>query len=346
MKIVIRVDSSVLIGSGHLMRCLTLAQRYSREGHEVIFVCRDLAGNIAGLVQQNRFVLEMLPKAEDSMNLSGYAKWLTVTQAQDAADTIAVLRHLGKADRLIVDSYALDITWERLLRPYVGEIMVIDDLANRQHDCDILLDQNFYLNKESRYQGLVPEDCQLLLGPQHALLREEFYRVRENMRTREGKVRNILVFYGGVDATDETSKALKALVSLQAAGELVAVQVNVVVGGSNSRKERIAAFCQQAGFSYWCQVGNMAELMAQADLMLGAGGSTTWERCFLQLPAIVTAIAENQFQICEDCAAAGLIYYLGHWDKVQQEDICQAIKEMSAAEKRLPMQRKMRQLMG
>ncbi|SDP59021.1 UDP-2,4-diacetamido-2,4,6-trideoxy-beta-L-altropyranose hydrolase [Selenomonas ruminantium] len=346
MKIVIRVDSSVLIGSGHLMRCLTLAQRYSREGHEVIFVCRDLAGNIAGLVQQNRFVLEMLPKAEDSMNLSGYAKWLTVTQAQDAEDTIEVLKGLGKVDRLVVDSYALDIVWERLLRHHVGEIMVIDDLANREHDCDILLDQNFYLDIESRYQGLVPEHCQMLLGPEHALLREEFYRVKDAMRTCDGQIHNILVFYGGVDATDETTKAIKALISLKEAGELADVQVTAVVGASNGRKDNIAELCHIAGFTYLCQVSNMAELMAEADFMLGAGGSTTWERCFLQLPAIVTAIAENQFQICEDCAEVGLIYYLGHWDEVSQENISQAIREMSATSKRIAMQRKMSQLMG
>ncbi len=346
MKIVIRVDSSVLIGSGHLMRCLTLAQRYSREGHKVIFVCRDLVGNMVRLVQQNGFILKMLPAVELKDDLQGYAEWLTVTQEQDAEDTIEVVKNQGKVDRLVVDSYAIDSIWEKLLRPYVGEILVIDDLANRQHDCDILLDQNFYLDRESRYQGLVSRHCQMLLGPKHALLREEFYRVKETMRTRDGKVHSILVFYGGVDATDETTKAIRALISLQEAGVLADVQVTVVVGQSNGRKENIAELCHSASFTYLCQVSNMAELMAEADLMLGAGGSTTWERCFLQLPAIVTAIAENQFQICEDCAEAELIYYLGHWDEVKQEDISQAIKDVSATSKMIAMQRNMSELMG
>ena len=346
MNILIRTDSSKFIGSGHLMRCLTLAYRYRKEGHRVIFICRNMAGNLSGLVQKSGFELVKLSTEETRSELRGYAKWLTVTQEQDAAETIEIVKTLGKVDRLVVDSYAIDITWEKLLRPYVGKIMVIDDLANRQHDCDILLDQNFYLNMESRYQGFVPEHCQLLLGPKYALLREEFYQVRKSMRIRDGQLRNILVFYGGVDATDETSKAIQALQNLRDTGLLHDVQVTVVVGASNERKEDIAGRCKQAGFRYLCQVSNMAELMAEADLMLGAGGSTTWERCFLGLPAIVTAIAENQVQICEDCAKEGLISYLGYWDKVHQEYICKAIHQLRVPSQLLPIQRKMSQLMG
>ncbi len=346
MNIVIRTDSSTLIGSGHLMRCMTLAQRYCMDGDNVMFVCRDLSGNMSDLVLKNSFALEMLPAAEVKADFTGYAKWLTVTQEQDASEVIEIVKTLGKVERLVVDSYAIDITWENLLRPYVGEIMVIDDLANRQHDCDILLDQNFFLNKESRYQGLVPKHCHLLLGPKYALLRDEFYQVRKSMRSRDGQLRNILVFYGGVDATDETSKAIQALQNLRDAGALHDVQVTVVVGASNERKEDIAYLCKQAGARYLCQVSNMAELMAEADLMLGAGGSTTWERCFLRLPAIVIAIAENQVQICEDCAKEGLIFYLGYWDKVRQEDICKAINTLLVSSQLPSMQKKMSQLMG
>ncbi len=327
------------------MRCLTLARYYCIDGQNVTFICRNLLGNMNDLAREQGFELKILPVADPNDYLTGYGKWLTVTQEQDAAETIEIVRKMDKAERLVVDSYAIDCTWEKMLRPYVGEIMVIDDLANRQHDCDVLLDQNFYLHKEMRYQGLVPAHCRMLLGPEYALLREEFYRVKAQMRERDGRLRNIVVFYGGVDATDETSKAIDDLLVLRQLGGLIKVKVTVVVGAGNGRKEAIAKRCTEVGFTYLCQVSNMAELMAEADLMLGAGGSTTWERCYLQLPAIVTAVAENQFQICEDCAAAGLIYYLGHWDQVKQGDICRAIKEMSAPDKMLAMQRKMSQLM-
>ena len=148
-----------------------------------------------------------------------------------------------------------------------------------------------------------------------------------------------VAFYGGADATDETTKTLNALGILNANGELQEVNINVVVGGSNTKKDSIANRCKQLDFKYFCQVNNMAELMAEADLMLGAGGSTTWERCFLGLPAIVTAVAENQFQVCEDSASIGIFHYLGHWNEVTECDVCEAIRICVYSDKCLSMQK-------
>lgn len=328
MNVVIRVDSSSLIGSGHLMRCLTLAQRYRKEGYNVAFVCRNLEGNLADLVNKQGFQLHMLLSAEQDDTLTGYDKWLTVTQEQDAAETIEILKKYGHIDRVVGDSYAIDEIWEKMVRPYADDIFVIDDLANRKHDCDILLDQNFYLNKDERYKGLVPKHCKLLLGPEHALLREEFYLAKEKMKPRDGKLHNILVFYGGADATNETSKAIEALSLLKSNGELQNVNITVVVGGSNTKRDGIANRCKQLGFKYLCQVNNMAELMAEANLMLGAGGTTLWERIFLGLPAIVTATAANQVEACECCSLAGYIYYIGIYSDVSSEDICREINKV------------------
>lgn len=315
MKIVFRVDSSTQIGSGHLMRCLTLAGQLHKEKQaEILFLSRDLPGNLAKLVQEKGYRLVLLSRVEENAALEGYAKWLMVTQDEDARECIDVLREEAPVDMLVVDSYAIDERWESQVRSFVQKIMVIDDLANRKHDCDILLDQNFYLDKDARYYGLVPEHCQLLLGPQHALLREEFYEAKKHLRKRDGEIRNILVFYGGSDLTNETMKALRAIVQLE---NCTTLMVNVIVGGSNPYKTEIELFCQQYPFfHYYCQVDNIAEFMNAADLALGAGGTTTWERCFLELPAIVTAIAENQVRVCEDCAGAGFILYLGKFQKV------------------------------
>lgn len=207
-SVAIRVDSSQVMGSGHLMRCLTLAERLRCEGTDVRFICRDLVGNPAHLAREKGFALELLPRREENSALTGYTAWLTVSQETDATETIAALERAGRAflDRLIIDHYAIDEVWEKHLRPYTKEIFVIDDLANRRHDCDVLLDQNFYRHMQHRYDGLVPTTCRLLLGPQYALLREEFYRVRETMRVRDGSLRRILVFYGGSDLTSETER--------------------------------------------------------------------------------------------------------------------------------------------
>lgn len=337
--VVIRVDSSEQIGSGHLMRCLTLAEQMRKKNAEVHFISRDLIGSLHRLVTEHGFSLHLLPCHETQENLTGYAAWLTVSQTMDAEETASILSQIPPVDRLVVDSYALDIVWEQRMRPLVREIFVIDDLANRQHDCDILLDQNFYRAMEHRYDGLVPEKCKLLLGPRHALLREEFYATREKIIARDGILHRILVFYGGSDATCETEKAIHALLQLQ----LSSVAVDIVVGGSNPRRAYIEKLCVAHDFlHYHCQVSNMAELMANADLCLGAGGTTTWERCFLSLPAIVTVVAENQIQICEDCAAVGYICYLGRWDEVTVGDIAAAVQKCIMPQTLREMQRSCR----
>ena len=331
MLAVIRADASTSIGSGHVMRCLTLAHRLKKEKNaKVVFVMRDLPGNLIDVVEKQGFEVLKLPPANQKYSLNGYGLWLTVPMEVDAQQTIEVLQHYLQehgcdvVDRLIVDSYALDEQWERMLHPYCREIMVIDDLANRRHDCDILLDQNFYLNKDARYAGLVPEHCKMLLGPEHALLREEFYEAKKHLRKRDGTIKNILVFYGGSDLTNETEKAIKALVQLHDEG--YSFTADVITGVSNFRREKIEKICSKYHFlHYYCQVSNMAEFMNKADLMLGAGGSTTWERLYMELPALVTAVAENQIQGCRDCSQAGLIDYLGESEKVTVDVIVNAL---------------------
>ena len=318
MKVVFRVDSSSQIGSGHLMRCLTLAQRLVKEKNaDVLFVMRDLDGNLINLIEDKKYRVVVLTKSKKDENLKGYAEWLTVTQEHDAQETIDVVSQ-EIVDLLIVDSYAIDITWERIIRPYVKKIMVIDDLANRKHDCDILLDQNFYENKDIRYDGLVPVNCKLFLGPQYAILREEFYEVRKRLKKRDGDIRNILVFFGGVDLTNETKKTLEAIIKLGRED----ININVIVGQGNPHKEEIKRICD--GFSYmqyFCQVNNIAEFMNEADLSIGAGGTTIWERCFLGLPSIVIAVAENQIVGCKDLDEYGAIFYIGTYYDTDVTDI-------------------------
>ena len=326
MLIAIRVDSSLKIGSGHLMRCLTLAEKLRSEKQaEIHFICRDLEGNLNSLIESNGFFVNILPRHFENFDLSSYGDWLTVPQEVDAKETAEILKTLGDVQRLIVDSYSLDFRWENFLRSFCGEIFVIDDLANRKHDCDFLLDQNFYLGKDLRYCHLVPKNCKLLLGPRHALLRKEFYTARKNLRRRDGSIKRVLIFYGGIDSTDETSKALKAFVRMM----LENVKIDVVVGSKNPQKFEIEKFCHQYDFlRYHEQINNMAELMGAADLAVGAGGSTTWERCFLGLPSLVTAVAENQVKGCEDLDKANFIKYLGQAEGVTPEKIIEAIQSL------------------
>lgn len=324
MIAVFRVDASTQIGSGHVMRCLTLAQKLKKEKQaDVYFVMRLLEGNLINLAKAKGFTVFTLPEAPANNNLQGYAKWLTVSQNQDAEDTKTVISKLLDIDLLVVDSYAIDYIWENELRPHVKQIMVIDDLANRKHNCDILLDQNYSENMEQKYDGLVPDYCKKYIGPKYVLLREEFYKVKKHLRERDGNIKNILVFFGGSDLTNETEKAIKAIEMLNRPD----IRVNVVVGNSNKNQEKIKKLCElNPQFKFYCQVDNMAELMNEADLAIGAGGTTTWERCFMELPTIVVSIAENQDKILFYLSEKNLIDYIGKSEFVSPKVIYCCLK--------------------
>ncbi len=327
MKVVFRADASTQIGSGHVMRCLTLADGLRDKGAEVRFVCRDLPGNLNRLIEEKGFNLSCLPAPEDDkaeLDWNRHAAWLGVDWRQDAKETLACLQGFDEpVDWLVVDHYALDRQWEALMRPVVGKIMVIDDLADRQHDCDLLLDQNYFIDFVSRYEGLVPTACRKMLGPQYALLRPEFRAQRRGLRSRSGKIERLLVFFGGADPTDETSKALSAIRKMG----LDNLSVDVVVGSTNRRRDEIQRLCRALPRTrFYCQVSNMAELFARADLALGAGGSTSWERFAVGTPTVMISIAFNQEQHARDLSDRGLIIYLGRSCQVDEHSI---VKQMT-----------------
>jgi len=307
-NLIIRADASVQIGTGHVMRCLTLADELRRRGTEAVFICREFDGNLCGYVEEKGYVVHRLhvsnvPEQNIESGLK-HAAWLGAVWQTDARQVERIIKDLGMPpDWLVMDHYALDERWEGYLRPYVKKIMAIDDLADRPHDCDILLDQNFYENLESRYDGLVPPSCKKLLGPKYALLRPEFREARKNLRKRDGHVKRIMIFFGGTDPSNETAKALEAIRLLNRPG----IAVDVVVGNANPYKEQIKQLCStKYNITYHCQVENMAQLMADADLFIGGGGSTTWERCCLGLPSLIISTAINQNAIAVGCAQAGI----------------------------------------
>ncbi len=291
------------------MRCLTLAEDLRKTGGEVSFVCRAGAGDAIDLIRERGFRMQIL----DAM-----ADWRA-----DAEQTTRALATRGLLDWIVVDHYGLDAQWESRLRAGSQHILVIDDLANRDHDCDALLDQNFYVGAAQRYTGRVPADCRLFLGPAYALLRAEFREAACRPRDRSGPVRRLLVTFGATDPTDETGKVLAALRTLDSR----ALAVDVVVGAANPRREQIEALCTTLP-SVRChvQTSHMAELMWAADLAVGAGGATTWERCVLGLPSLTVVIADNQLQTTTDLAAAGAIRYLGWAENLAAVDYEAAIR--------------------
>lgn len=313
-KVVFRCDASIQIGSGHVMRCLTLADELARQGAECFFICREHEGNLIEDLRQHGYQVYVLPLengiAVEPENRSALAPtlthshWLASSQHRDAELSRLIVEGL-QPDWLIVDHYALDARWEKKLHPFCKKLMVIDDLADRPHACEVLLDQNFGRNPQD-YAVLTPAKCQVLCGSMYALLRPEFAKWRDySLEQRQhNKLTSILINLGGVDKDNVTSKVLKAL-QTKALPDHCAI---TVVMGSTSPS--IAAVKQQAATMPWptavkVAVDNMAELMANSDLAIGAAGSTSWERCCLGLPTIMLVLADNQRVIADALEEAG-----------------------------------------
>lgn len=332
MRICFRADASVTHGAGHIMRCLTLANTLRTAGVEIFFIARVLPGNLCDLIEKKGFILYRLPYENagsviDRLSTSNVNLNLGVPFDLDARETMDVLvkNRLG-LDWLIVDGYEFDRDWEEKIRPLVNRIMVIDDMANRLHDCDLLLDQNLHKNYMLRYDKIVPPHCKKMLGPQYALLREEFRELRMSRRIIDKPVHKISVFFSGSDLENETEKVLKAIKLLKEQN----IRIDVIVGAANIYKKIIRRYCECSNnMHFYCQVENMAFLMANADFAIGAAGSASWERCCLGLPAMVTVLSEDQFGIAEALGEYGVVFNMGWYSDLTVEDYVHVIETLN-----------------
>jgi UDP-2,4-diacetamido-2,4,6-trideoxy-beta-L-altropyranose hydrolase len=310
------------------VRCRTLALALRERGAEVEFVCREHSGQLMGDLSLDSIPVTLLPAPETSAKGEDYAAWLGLPQETDAAQTIGALKG-GRPDWIVADHYGLDVAWERLLKPHCGQIFVIDDLANRPHGCDVLLDQNYFANARSRYTALVPRDCRLLLGPEYALLRPEYAALRRGPSPR-GAISRVLVFFGGSDLRNLTGMALEAL----SQPEFQQWRVDVVAPPTHPYRVQLDEMAaRRGGTEVHGSLPHLAGLMAAADLAIGAGGTTTWERLCVGLPSLVISVAENQVTICDELARLGLIGYLGKAENVTASDVAAGLRLMA---QRLP----------
>lgn len=310
MRVAIRADASFEIGTGHVMRCLTLARTLRRLGADVVFICREEDGHLCSVIESANFRCKRLPKSP--------AGWET-----DARLTrTAIESDGGNARLLVVDHYMLDIAWESNLRPIVDRIFVIDDLANRSHDCDLLLDQNLHDVPHARYSGLIPKRAKLFLGPRYALLRPEFDAADAVPRSKG--LRRMLVFLGGVDPTNESLKLVRALRAMGTG----APDTDLVLGPANPHFESVLTATRGMDcMNVLRQTEDMARLMRDADLGLGTCGVAAWERCRVGLPSLVVVSADNQRDDARILHSLGAVRNLGDASNV---DVERWVTEISA----------------
>lgn len=315
MNIAIRADASARIGSGHIVRCLTLAEACRKRGASIRFICRDLPGNLIDLIRARGFELGVLPPVvENTPSAGSELEWLGVSWQQDARDTHAAIASLGLAfDWLVIDQYGIDARWEQQLRSSVDRIMVIDDLADRPHDCDLLLDQNFRQTHEGRYATLVPENCTLAMGPQFALLQEDYASWRQRVSPRQS-VQRVLVYFGGVDSEGLTGKAINAALSFDA------LAIDAVVSGSDAHLAALRQLAtSQPRLTLHTGLPSLAALVATSDLAIGAFGATSWERLCLGLPTIAVSLAANQNGVATELSKSDLAVWAGSAEVATQD---------------------------
>lgn len=298
-KILIRADASLLIGTGHVMRCLSLANHLKSMGAECYFAIRLHVGHLRDKILEHGHFCLLLEKTYSAKETTGdYSDWLGCTQLQDANETIGMLNNL-KVDLCVVDHYALDSEWENRLKEKVKKIIVIDDLANRTHNCDILIDQNAGRIAEN-YRSLTTESCNLLLGTKYALLREEFSALRDFSLSRRinSKISSVLISMGGVDSTNATQDVLSALGSSKLPRDCC---INIVIGSKYPWIENINKAIENFPWktSFYIDTRDMGKLLSESDLAIGAAGSSAWERCVLGVPSVMIVVAENQRVIAE-----------------------------------------------
>jgi UDP-2,4-diacetamido-2,4,6-trideoxy-beta-L-altropyranose hydrolase len=330
--IAFRADASSRTGAGHVMRCLTLATCLKEAGAEVAFVTRSAEGDLAHTIERARIPVHTLPALAGRTVAAADPEALLDDWEDDAQETMAALGSPDhRVDWLVVDHYGLDARWHSRVRQIARNVMVIDDLANRRHDCDLLLDQNLPSNPPRDYDTLVPAHARLLVGPRYALLRPEFRHAREGRADRDGKLRRVLVFFGGVDLQDDTSKALAAIA--QAHGR--DFEVDVIVGASNPHVPEVASECKRIGAVLHHDPSDIASILARADLAIGATGATSWERCCVGLPAIVISLAPNQEPNARALHEAGLALYLGRNAAVTSTMIASTLQSLASDPARL-----------
>jgi len=346
VKIAFRADASVQIGTGHVMRCLTLADALGLEGADCIFICRDHVGHLIDLIRQRGHHAVMLAttetvEASPSNDSIAHAAWLGTDWLTDAADTQHAIGP-QKVDWLVVDHYALDHQWEQAMRLHCQRLMVIDDLADRLHDCNLLLDQNLG-RTGADYRLLMPSDATALVGPQYALLRPEFRTLRKESLARrtQPQLKHLLITLGGVDKNNVTGLVLDALTNCDLPFGL---EITIVMGTHAPWLEQIKkiADAMPCPTRVLVNVKNMAQLMTCSDLVITAAGGTAWELCTLGVATCTLAIAKNQETAAQALHAVGATQQLSL--NSIQEDLIQFINLAKLEDYLLKIQRNASQI--
>lgn len=326
MRIVFRVDTAAHIGTGHFQRCKTLAKELLRCGHNVYFFSREFSDHITRNMEELDIPVYIIGYSSvDILQSKEDSQWLGVSQEEDAKDFIEHVENLQIfPDIVIVDHYSLDYRWEVIVKEALNsKIFVIDDLANRRHQCEMLLDQNYYIDFDKRYDDLVPKHTKLLLGPSYILLREEFLKLRVTKNCRSNN--KVLVNFGGIGNVNVWEKFIPAL---QKTSNMYSYHV---ITGKLPTHQYQQIYDALLDSNIICEevINNMAKLMNESSFAIGACGSTVWERFYLGLNSCLIDLANNQIKLVDALVQRGLIDYLGNLQDLSSDMIVSYLSNLS-----------------
>ena len=323
MQIAFRVDASDSIGSGHLVRCLVLARYLRKAGCDSVFIITKCKSNLGDLIFSHGFkfyeIKNNLPPILNSYGIYETYNWY------DDAEQCSLILKKEYYSWLVVDHYALDYRWEKFQKEFVKNILVVDDLANRRHQADILLDQNMYHNFLYRYDNKVDKDCVKLLGTDYVLMQSEYRKLKSKVTLSQNQEKRLLIYFGNSALDELNIRVLEIFLSLRKQN----ASADIILSGHSKEAAPIKKLIQHnRNIRLHGPQKTLAFLMSKADIAIGAGGSTTWERICMGLPSIVITISDNQKQCAEYLDQMGLIRYVGNISSIEDEDIRIALKEM------------------
>jgi len=290
---------------------MNLAEELRMRGSDVTFVCRDIDSAGTSSLEEKLFRTVLLPRSSD-----------VILQSVDASKFIESLAG-ERPDWVVLDNYSLGSEWETTVRPFVEKIAVIEDLAGRRHDCDLLIDQNYSDRTVETFKPKVRDTCKFLIGPKYAMLDSAFAKIREVSVMPRTELKRVFVFCGGSDPKNLTKTVLDAL----SGDEFSDLAVDVVIGAQNQNYKPGSTNQFGPNIQFHESGDDFAKVMSNSDLAIGAGGTTTWERMCLGVPSIIVSIAENQVPTCEKLGREGLVRYLGPQSEVSIKSVASAVRE-------------------
>ena len=303
MAFAIRVDGSIEMGIGHVLRCVTLGRKLSEYGIDCIFFTRRITNNLKNFVSKDFEVVTL--DCQDPFFEAGdeYSRWLGVRQKIDAEDFISKIS-TKQISCVVVDHYGLDADWEKIVRNKICNLIVLDDLANRKHDCDMVIDQSIRSGVDP-YEKLVPEGCSKLLGPRFALL-GNLFKISPKRNTNDY---SIFINFGGTDKDNFTLHVLTLLESTSIPDQL---PIKIVIGKDYQFKSALEEIIKISRFKINLvqNPSNIAFEISECNFSIGAGGGSLLERSVLGVPSILYATAKNQKHICLEYQRRRLGFFL------------------------------------